>query len=850
MANYRDAQLYLRSLSADIDDDHRAERQRLREALGRLRDRAARLAGHIAVDLPGFTGHDVEHLDALWTTADAVAGPRFDLNPLEAFVFGAAALLHDLGLTVAAYLDGPADLEGDEAWQEALSIATSWDVGTRANGGDVSPSPTAIQRAREMVLRKRHAARAGELATNALNGPEGPVYLIEDEDLRLDLGWLIGKIAASHGSDASTLPAQFGGLLPTPKDFPSQWQIDSLVLACLLRCADAAQLDGRRARALQQAIQRPEGDSLNHWNFQRQLHPARLEDDRLIFESTRPFPREMADAWWLGYDWLRLASDELRTADAILAEERPSRRFAARSVAATDAPARLAERVQTQGWLPIDARIHVSNVADLARKLGGRQLYGSTQAVPLRELLQNGMDAVRARQALSDDEARHEVTVTLSKEGGEIILEVRDTGVGMSPAVLTGPLLDFGNSLWRSDSLGGHLPDLAARGFQSYGRFGIGFFAAFIWSDRVQVTSRSYLAGPPDTYTLNFTNLRARPLLRRADRDERLDEPGTVVRLTLDHLTRGKRAEGGEAARAPKDIAKLIPWLAPAAEVDIHLKKGETKPRRVVRAGDWRSGKPLTLLRRLQPEEPVVNPDELALLAENMRAIKMGERVVGRATIIPWWRPRDALGALVGGGLRVRGCRGLAGVLLADNLNLARTEARPIASQQALREWAHEQAQILSSSRSRGTFTLDCARTIAACGAHPGELPVCETSDGNLSLAQVEEWAAGRRKARLLNLYEAKDISDIDIERFYPVDGVIVVEPHIDALDWFDRAPSEGKRVTGLELRALVIQALQNAWGAVDVSGHVPMAVVGEGDSGKVKSLYYTLVRRGRTRRR
>ena len=58
MANYRDAQLYLRSLSADIDDDHRAERQRLREALGRLRDRAARLAGHIAVDLPGFTGHD------------------------------------------------------------------------------------------------------------------------------------------------------------------------------------------------------------------------------------------------------------------------------------------------------------------------------------------------------------------------------------------------------------------------------------------------------------------------------------------------------------------------------------------------------------------------------------------------------------------------------------------------------------------------------------------------------------------------------------------------------------------------------------------------------------------------
>lgn len=817
----------------EINDGNSVERERLRVALERFHDRAARLAARIADDLPGFTGHDVEHLDALWATADAIVGPGFAWSPLEAYVFGGAALLHDLALTVAAYLDGPESVESGDDWQDALVLAMR-DAGEEDSG-------LVSGRAREAILRRRHAERAHELATVPLRGPEGSVYLVEDEDLREDLGCLMGEIAASHGADASTLPSRFAKRSPTPKDFPASWQVDSFMLACLLRCADAAQLDGRRARAIQQAIQRPQGESADHWNFQRLLHPARLDGDRehpgdrLVFESTRPFPRELADAWWLGYDWLQMADEELRTVDSMLAEQRPARRFAARSVAAADAPERMAERVQTHGWLPIDARMHVSNVASLARKLGGRQLYGSTPAVPLRELLQNGMDAVRAAELLTGARTGG-VTVAVRQERGAQIVEVRDTGVGMTPAVLSGPLLDFGSSLWRSSGVSEYLPGLASSGFQSFGRFGIGFFAAFMWSERVTVTSRSYTQGPADTHVLSFTELRARPLLRRADPHERLSEPGTVVQIEL-QAGLGLGGDDEAASESPQTLAKLIPWLVPAAEVDVFVDTAPQKPKRVIRGGDWRRIKGARLLKRLYPE--FTYHDELiGALAENLRPIEIDGLSVGRAAIAPAMLDNYSLGVLVAGGLRVAPCPQLAGVLLADHLNLARTEARPIASKEALRAWATEQATLLDSLTIPFDGAIDCAHTVALCGANPGPLPVAMVATGVVSLGDLRRWAAKRSEVIILDPLQADDISFAASDGLVPAEDVIFVSSlSWQSLSWFDEAESHGEDVASLDLWDLVIDTLAQAWrGVEEISPHGEQTIVGESWAGEVLS--------------
>jgi HSP90 family molecular chaperone len=134
--------------------------------------------------------------------------------------------------------------------------------------------------------------------------------------------------------------------------------------------------------------------------------------------------------------------------------------------------------VQTRGWRPIDAHLQVSDVPHIVESLGGSMLYGDDPTVALRELIQNAADAVQARRRFQKrPEHWGQITVSLPQRGDEFWLVVEDTGIGMSEQVLTGPLLDFGTSFWRSPMAMEEFPGLMASGMHAIGRFGIGFFS-------------------------------------------------------------------------------------------------------------------------------------------------------------------------------------------------------------------------------------------------------------------------------------------------------------------------------------------------------------------------------------
>jgi len=75
--------------------------------------------GRIASALPNLTQHDISHLDALWETATLIAGKDYPINPLEAFVFGGAILLHDSALSFEAYSGGITAIRSTIKWQDA-----------------------------------------------------------------------------------------------------------------------------------------------------------------------------------------------------------------------------------------------------------------------------------------------------------------------------------------------------------------------------------------------------------------------------------------------------------------------------------------------------------------------------------------------------------------------------------------------------------------------------------------------------------------------------------------------------------------------------------------------------------
>jgi hypothetical protein len=671
-----DNPLIRRTLLPQPDPDPYAEpRARLWNALRQFRERAAVLANEIHRDLPEFTVHDITHLDALWEMADLIAGPDYPLNPLEAFALGGVFLLHDLGLGLAAWPGGIEELKKGPGWGDALSTHLRKHLGRIPIAEELASPPPEIERAAVADrLRVLHAEQAERLALASWRHKGGPeYYLIEDTDLRQAIGPLLGKIAHSHWWPVARLGIEFSTRRGALTDCPRDWELDPLKIAILLRTADAAHLDARRAPGFLLALRRPEGLSEDHWRFQNHLMKPRPEDDRLVYTTARPFSTEEVDAWWLCEETLRMVDRELHQVDALLADlHRP--RLRVHGVAGTESPDRLQKYIETIGWTPVDARLHVSNVADLVKRLGGEKLYGKDPTIPLRELIQNAADAIRARRILDHrPDNWGEITVRLGLDVQGPWIEVEDTGIGMSEAVLKGPLLDFGTTYWGSALMREEHQGLWARGFEPTGQFGIGFFSIFMWGRRVQVTTRRYDDGQRDTRVLEFqTGLQVRPILRFAIPEEQLRDGGTLVRVWLNK----EPAEDGGLLRDPlgyqatRDLGELCEWIAPALDSNLYVQDVRGL-RKVIDAYDWLTKDGVKLMERLTHRVFGMPLDAFGPLLSTVE--DQDGSVVGRASIALAWDVEA--GVVTVGGLRAQNQGRFVGIMLGRTRNAQRKDA-------------------------------------------------------------------------------------------------------------------------------------------------------------------------------
>ncbi len=131
-----------------------------------------------------------------------------------------------------------------------------------------------------------------------------------------------------------------------------------------------------------------------------------------------------------------------------------------------------------------------------------------------------------------------QIWLSLEKQGQNYVLRIEDDGIGMPADVLSTVLLEFGQSLWRSEKLADLYPGLSSnQKFNPTGRFGIGFFASFILGNKVKVMSKPYRAGDDTRTVLQFRGTRSRAELRGYE--ETLDGPwpfgrSTIVEIAID----------------------------------------------------------------------------------------------------------------------------------------------------------------------------------------------------------------------------------------------------------------------------------------------------------------------------
>ena len=691
---------------AQTDDEDVA---RLVTSLRKTRKRVGQLTESIKVSLPSLTMHDLSHLDGLWAVADTIAGDEFTLNPLEGYLFGNAVLLHDAALCFEAYKGGRQGVRNTVQWRDAHSRQL-------ANEGHVDLESVDLE-----ALRSLHANRAASLAIEPWDTEEGPQYLIDDADLRGQYGRLIGEIASSHHWNIDQLTDRFSVPRPPAAFLPVHWTAHPLVVACLLRVADAGHLDSSRAPTFLLRILEMNSISRAYWVAQNHLGRLTVKHDdstQVVVASTAPFRASEAPGWWVAFDLVAQLERELTQCEAVLASDRVSNRtFKAKCVAAAGNAKELARFIETEGWEPTNSSVHVSDVTALVKSLGGERLYGNEAdriTIALRELVQNAADAISARRLIGgqpDFEGHIWIRLRRDEESHRYVLQVDDDGVGMSTRTLSHDLLDFGKSFWASERAAYEFSGIHAAGHSPRGRFGIGFFSVFMAASSAYVFSRRFDMGLSDVRCLSFDNgLSLRPTLSRRRPEDIGTDVCTRVELVLkpDIVFDPKKVEircnalGHENFHVPflNYVAALVTGIDVAISVEtdgVRTQVHKGFPPRPGDIGEW--------LRSLSYVSAGVNTKAKALVdtvTPRLREIREGDNTYGLAAIRTVRSgPCDFLSTKTVGGFAVHDLsEWFIGTI--DHLpNSAKREPGEIAApRSAIEAWLSEQVDLLDGHLS------------------------------------------------------------------------------------------------------------------------------------------------------
>lgn len=759
---------------------------RLKESFLSFRSNVIILANEIGRSLPDYTVHDITHIDALWEMADCICGVDYDLNPVEGFILGGAFLLHDLAMSLAAYPQGIIELEKLQLWNDTIAQKCKYLDIPIPTSSKYNQLPENIREyVISTVLRKLHASSAEKLALNAWTSTAGDIFLIDNPEIRQSFGRVIGRIAHSHWWDISKLENEFSRVIGAPSWCPRNWTIDPLKLACILRVSDASHIDSRRAPQFLRTLRKLSPTSDEHWCFQEKLQKPYLSEDSLFYTSGYSFKSSEASSWWLCYEALKMIDKELRQTDALLAD-RSMNRFKAKRVFGIESPERLSSLIQSEDWTPIDAFIHIGDLPKIIRNLGGEELYGKDMSVPIRELIQNSSDAIRARRKLENrSDEWGSIKISVYVEDGNKYIEIEDDGIGMSLEVIKNYLFDFGNSYWGSELMLEEHPGLMAKDIKATGKYGIGFFSSFMIGDDITITTRKCNKAQEDTHVIEFrSGLNARPIIRNAMPHEYLIDGGTKIRITISNInTFNKIFE--VSPKKTLTLSELCTAIAPALDVELVVSEKDNVQR--IPKDNWikcSNHEFINLLASLTHqyfEDIECTTEFLHMAAENIQFVyDDSEQIIGRAFLSQTMRgnAHNLMGCMVVGGLVETKMSGISGILVGKNTNAARNDSIIVASRETMSEWVSQQAQLVTRLYDQKQ-QMYISQIVRMLNGNPGSLPIAFFEGKYINYLEIEEIIKDKDEIIIVDdffyNYRANDFDNLTYEQnifFTPISGV------------------------------------------------------------------------------
>ena len=344
------------------------------------------------------------------------------------------------------------------------------------------------------------------------------------------------------------------------------------------------------------------------------------------------------------------------------------------------------------------------------------------------------------------------------------------------------------------------LPGLVGEGFESIGKYGIGFFSTFMWGDHVKVITRRFDEGPRDSRVLEFSKgLKQPPILRPATENEQLNEPGTTVQVRLRQSPKLPTGFLWTARRSRISLAELCANLCPASAVTIHVSERSSTWRKSVSANDWKSLPPKRLLKRVLTEGEMVDRTErnahVQRYADSLRDITdTNGRMLARACIMPKLslgvgRGATFHGVVSIGGFRSSALSGVAGVFVGHPVRAARDVGVPIADGAVVGDWASEQSRLLTQVTAESDVLYECAQVIRALGGACPRIPIAEHRRGWLTSEEIAQMAGSSEEFALLQ--DATFSLDFARDKSVILDDVLVTSGGLPGVLQTGHMPSD-----------------------------------------------------------
>jgi hypothetical protein len=425
------------------------------------------LLHRIPEHMPEYTLHDPNHSSKIIEIIGKFLPAKTlqTLNSIELTLVILSAYLHDIGMT-STTLEREDIIANDQ--QYSILFKTLSDKRENYEYYKSIGDHRAVTFIEDQVfteyLRRNHVVRS---ATYIKDNLSSGTMLLEINGIPF---WKhLITICNGHGEPVKSIADKINYPINT---LVGEKIINIQFLSLILRLGDILDLDPERTpKIIYEFINPQDPTSITEWKKHRSIIGNSITPEKIVFEGECSSP-EVERALKLFIHWIEIErkqtmqllkdsnSYELRLSDEITSE-----------------------RIRSDGtyiYNDLKFEIDYQRVLEL---LMGQRLYKST-FFSIRELLQNAIDAIKARDQIyvdRDEKFEPKVKITLSKN----TLSIEDNGIGMDDFIFRNYFLQIGRSYYSS-------PDFYSKNSEIdvTSEFGIGVLSVFMIASSLTVESR------------------------------------------------------------------------------------------------------------------------------------------------------------------------------------------------------------------------------------------------------------------------------------------------------------------------------------------------------------------------